>query len=745
MKLLFAFLIDSLKKWWGDEPSPYLLHGFLLVIWHGLRLPITCAGWRDARSASFKDKAHRRGGFNMRYLLVLLFVGAAQNALAATDCTAVTEIPPVECEALVALYTSTNEANWSNNAGWNVTNTPCSWSGVSCNAGHVTNINKILSKLTGTIPPELGNLSNLTSLQLNDNQLTGTIPPGLGNLSNLTILGLDSNQLTGTIPPGLGNLSNLTTLGLDSNQLTGTIPPELGNLSSLSSLSLGCNLLTIPSDQSLLDFINAKDVSNPNWKDTQDGNCSSGSSTPLAPTALNATVASQTQINLSWTDNSSDETGFKIERNGALIQTTAINISSFNDTGLLCGTIYNYLVKATNASGDSTPATTIGTTPACTGFPPSLPIALIAPTALNAMVASQTQINLTWIDNSSDETGFKIERNTALIQTTAADVVSFNDTSLLCGTIYNYLVKATNANGDSTAITTSGTTLACSSTPTISGPPVPSLPPPPTGGNISGSRNMGGQTFIDDSTIGENTSVSNVVFAADVENEGLISNSTIAADATLTGGTLTSNITNEGTISDVDFVGNKLSGGTLAGTITNSSKIGGTIEDVQLAPKATLSGGQVGGLIKSAADATLQDVQFEKGGILIGGQLSGEISGDPDEPAQIGAAEIMPGSKLSNVRLSPTVKIPEDVELGENVRLPADPENPTLEDFGIEPNELDDMTAERITQLEPAAFSVLTAEDIAKIPPEAFAAIEAEQMANITKEALDGLTVAQNK
>jgi len=462
--------------------------------------------------------------------------------------------------------------------------------------------------------------------------------------------------------------------------------------------------------------------------------------TLVAPTNLTATAISPNQINLAWTDNSSDETGFKIEHDSTLLTTTVADAISYSHPGLICGTTHNYSVTATNATGESTPITASATTTACTGAPPP-----VAPTALNATVASQTQINLTWIDNSSDETGFKIERNTALIQTTAAEITSYSDNALTCNTTYNYSVKATNTNGDSTAITTSGTTLACSSTPTISGPPVPSLPPPPTGGNISASRNMGGQTFTDDSTIGENTSVSNVVFAADVENEGLVSNSTIAAGATLTGGTLTGNITNEGTISDVDFVGNKLSGGTLAGTITNSSKIGGTIEDVQLAPKATLSGGQVGGLIKSAPDATLENVQFEKGGILIGGQLSGEISGDPDEPAQIGAAEIMPGSKLSNVRLSPTVKIPEDVELGENVRLPADPENPTLEDFGIEPNELDDMTAERITQLEPAAFSVLTAEDIAKIPPEAFAAIEAEQMANITKEALDGLTVAQNK
>jgi Leucine-rich repeat (LRR) protein len=408
-------------------------------------------------------------------------------AHAATDCTAVTEIPQVECEALVALYNSTDGPNWYDSAtnNWNVTDTPCSWSGVSCNAGQVTDIDRdnnqltgtippalgnlsnltglhlYQNQLTGTIPPELGNLSNLTSLRLyqnqltgtippalenlsnltdldirfnqltgtippalenlsnlttlvlNENQLTGTIPPELGNLSNLTkldlgnnqltgtissalgnlsnlttlglyenqltgtipqelenlsnltFLSLGDNQLTGTIPPALGNLSNLTNLVLHTNQLTGTIPPALGNLSNLSAIDLSCNLLTIPSDQSLIDFIDAKDASG-NWKSTQDGSCSSSTpSTPTSPTDLNATVVSQTQINLSWTDNSSDETGFKIERDGSLIITTAADVTSYSDTGLSCDTTYSYSVKATNATDDSTAATVNATTQAC--------------------------------------------------------------------------------------------------------------------------------------------------------------------------------------------------------------------------------------------------------------------------------------------------------------------------------------------------------------------------------------------
>ncbi len=111
------------------------------------------------------------------------------------------------------------------------------------------------NELTGTIPTELGNLSNLEEqLDLNSNKLTGTIPPELGNLSKLKKLWLDFNDLTGAIPPELDKLSKLTVLDLDHNDLTGTIPPELGNLSNLEDLRLDDNDLTgaIPAELSKL-------------------------------------------------------------------------------------------------------------------------------------------------------------------------------------------------------------------------------------------------------------------------------------------------------------------------------------------------------------------------------------------------------------------------------------------------------------------------------------------------------------
>ncbi|MEA3345190.1 MAG: hypothetical protein U9Q78_02925 [Chloroflexota bacterium] len=73
------------------------------------------------------------------------------------SCDTVTEIPQMECEALVALYNSTDGVNWNHKSGWLDTSTPCSWYGVKCQGGHVTELNMLNNHLAGTMPSELGN------------------------------------------------------------------------------------------------------------------------------------------------------------------------------------------------------------------------------------------------------------------------------------------------------------------------------------------------------------------------------------------------------------------------------------------------------------------------------------------------------------------------------------------------------------------------------------------------------------
>jgi internalin A len=97
-----------------------------------------------------------------------------------------------------------------------------------------------------TLPPEIGQLTNLTTFDLSENQLT-SIPPEIGQLTNLSMLFFYNNQLT-TLPSEIGKLSNLIDLFLYNNQLT-ALSPEIGHLNNLTRLYLNANLLTtLPSD-----------------------------------------------------------------------------------------------------------------------------------------------------------------------------------------------------------------------------------------------------------------------------------------------------------------------------------------------------------------------------------------------------------------------------------------------------------------------------------------------------------------
>ena len=103
--------------------------------------------------------------------------------------------------------------------------------------------------LSGTIPTQIGMLSNLMELDLLSNSISGTIPTEIGKLAKFTSLDVFSNSLSGTIPSEIGRFDRLHWLYLAHNSFTGAIPSELGQCGHLHYLSLSSNALTgsIPS------------------------------------------------------------------------------------------------------------------------------------------------------------------------------------------------------------------------------------------------------------------------------------------------------------------------------------------------------------------------------------------------------------------------------------------------------------------------------------------------------------------
>lgn len=106
------------------------------------------------------------------------------------------------------------------------------------------------NEIEGAIPEELGSIETLMGLNLSHNVLTGNIPDELGNLTNVMILDLSHNELNGSMPSTIGNMTSLVELSIDNNQLGGELPIELGQLPYLSEFNANDNefIGTIPSE-----------------------------------------------------------------------------------------------------------------------------------------------------------------------------------------------------------------------------------------------------------------------------------------------------------------------------------------------------------------------------------------------------------------------------------------------------------------------------------------------------------------
>jgi len=207
---------------------------------------------------------------------------------------------------------------------------------------------------------------------------------------------------------------------------------------------------------------------------------------PPAPDNVAATAANTTQIDLTWTDKTNDETSFTIERcEGAACDFSSVdtfsvpaNTTSYSDTGVCESKTYKYRIRAENTgpawnqTGWSDPAAQATT------------LSKAAPSGLTAASVSEMQIDLNWTPVTTDETGFKIERcqgagcsNFSQIGTAAPDAAAYHDIGLTPGTAYTYKVRAyktaaCNGGWDSDYSNTDFASTASVSAPVLTATPV---------------------------------------------------------------------------------------------------------------------------------------------------------------------------------------------------------------------------------------------------------------------------------
>ena len=185
---------------------------------------------------------------------------------------------------------------------------------------------------------------------------------------------------------------------------------------------------------------------------------------PSAPSNTTATTASSSRIDVSWSDNSSNESGFYVYQsvdgtNFSQVGSTAAGVRTYSAQNLQSQKTYYYRVRSYNTAGSSTDSNTASATTSATA--PSAP----SNTAATAM--SSSRIDVSWSDNSSNESGFYVYQsvdgtNFSQIGSTAADVRTYSAQNLQSEKMYYYRVRSYNSTGSSAdsntaSATTSGT------------------------------------------------------------------------------------------------------------------------------------------------------------------------------------------------------------------------------------------------------------------------------------------------
>lgn len=157
--------------------------------------------------------------------------------------------------------------------------------------------------------------------------------------------------------------------------------------------------------------------------------------TTPAPADCSATDEICGRVEISWTDTSSDETAFHIERDGMIIGITAANVTAFTDSiyGTVSGNAYS--VRAVGPCGPSASSNT--DTGAVLAPPPPA-------SALIAEVLTCGALSLSWVDEAENDTETQVVRDGAPIATLPPDATAYEDTGATAGVVHEYVIRSVN-------------------------------------------------------------------------------------------------------------------------------------------------------------------------------------------------------------------------------------------------------------------------------------------------------------
>lgn len=184
-------------------------------------------------------------------------------------------------------------------------------------------------------------------------------------------------------------------------------------------------------------------------------------SVPDAPSNLSAVAPESDRVRLTWTDNSNNESSFRVRRragdSGSFLEIGSVNanVRSFTDTGVASGTTYQYQVTARNSAGESAASNTAAVTTS----------GAAAPSNVTVQILSATAARVRWTDNANGETGYEVEADGFgaffPVASTTAGSGSATVTGLNPATEYRFRVRAVGGpTGDSSyALSAAATTL----------------------------------------------------------------------------------------------------------------------------------------------------------------------------------------------------------------------------------------------------------------------------------------------